>query len=95
MVRQVYNWENVLMSATEDLNMVRRSKRGSIKTDEVLGKLKEGRSGAIQVCREAKVFGPEYRAALAVTDSIDGLAEALTGDRKIFIEPGHSIGSRG
>ena len=75
--------------------MVRRSKRGSIDTQAVMEKLKEGRRGAIQVRTEAVINGPEYHAALAVTDSIDALAEELTGDGHFFIETGHSIGFKG
>lgn len=43
--------------------MTKRTKRGSIKTDEVLTKLREGRNGAIQVHTEARVNSEEYRVA--------------------------------
>lgn len=65
-------------------NLVKRTQRGSIKIDQVLMKLREGRKGAIQVCTEAKVDSEEYRAAGEVTQSIDKLAEKLTGNVEYF-----------
>lgn len=71
--------------------MVRRPKRGHINKDEVLEKLEAGRSGAIQVCTEAKIYSDEYEAADKVTEAIDGLAEKLTGDDSYFhIKPSAS-----
>jgi hypothetical protein len=40
---------------------------------------------AAQTCRRAvPVPGPEYEAASAVVEALDGLAEALTGDRRLW-----------
>jgi hypothetical protein len=47
---------------------------------------------AAQTCRRAMqdlhravpVPGPEYEAASAVVEALDGLAEALTGDRRLW-----------
>lgn len=64
--------------------MVKRTKRGFIKKDEMLAKLERGRAGAIQVCTEAKIQSDEYKLAGDVTESIDNLAEKLTGDRTHF-----------
>ncbi|MEM9128321.1 MAG: hypothetical protein AAGA97_01190 [Pseudomonadota bacterium] len=60
-----------------------RTKRGHLKKDQILEKLAVGRSGSIQTQTEAKINSPDYRAAMDLTDSIDRLAEVLTG------EPGH------
>ncbi|CTQ45697.1 hypothetical protein LAL4801_04152 [Roseibium aggregatum] len=67
--------------------MSQRSKRRVIHTDQALGRLKEGRAGAIQVSTEAKIGSPEYRAAQDVLDAIDALAEKLTGNREHFVKP--------
>lgn len=64
--------------------MVRRPRRGHIKVADVLEKLRIGRAGAVQVCREAKINSDEYRAATAATQSINDLAEQLTGDADYF-----------
>ncbi|MFY0595785.1 MAG: hypothetical protein JXQ85_05095 [Cognatishimia sp.] len=58
--------------------------RGYINIDEVLAQLKVGRAGAVQVCRQAKINSPEYKAARGAIDQIDVLAEALTGDSRYF-----------
>ena len=72
--------------------MTRRTGRGVINTKAVLLSLKEGRSGAIRVCREAKINSPEYKAAQAVTEAIDDLAEKLTGNREFFWTVPHGAG---
>ncbi|SCZ73427.1 hypothetical protein SAMN04488118_11721 [Epibacterium ulvae] len=64
--------------------MSQRTRRGFVKTDEVLAKLEVGRRGAIQVSTEAKIASPEYRAAQSLTNAIDNLAEILTGDPSYF-----------
>lgn len=64
--------------------MLRRSGRGTIKSDPALEKLGNGRAGAVQVMREAKIGSPEYKSAGYVADAIDDLAEKLTGDRTHF-----------
>lgn len=61
-----------------------RTRRGFVSKDQVLEKLSIGRQGAIQVCTEAKINSPEYRAATDVTAAIDRLAGALTGDEGHF-----------
>lgn len=72
--------------------MSRRSKRGIIKKREVLKQLETGRNGAIQVCREAKINGTEYRAACEAVNAVDKLAETLTGDREALHLKGHKAG---
>ena len=74
-----------------DSAVARRSTRGSVNKPAILERLKEGRKGAIQVCTEAKINGPEYLAAQVVTDAIDTLAEEITGDRKHFGERVHTV----
>lgn len=64
--------------------MAQRKKRGIINTEPVLTKLSEGRSGAIQVCVNAKIGSDEYKAAGNVVDSIDRLAKSLTGELDYF-----------
>lgn len=59
--------------------MAQRSKRGFVKTDEVMQKLAQGRKGAIQVCTEAKIKSDVYQAANKTIDAIDNLADTLTG----------------
>jgi hypothetical protein len=71
--------------------MARRSKRGSVSTGPVLKKLTEGRNGAIDVRRQAKIGSDEYKAAGIVTVAIDNLAEKLTGDRDTLLLKAHSI----
>lgn len=70
--------------------MVRRSKRGFVKKDEVLKKLAVGRNGALQVITESKINSGEYKKASGVTHAIDDLAEELTGEREYFWLKGHS-----
>lgn len=72
--------------------MSRRSKRGVIKKQAVLEQLKTGRNGAIQVCREAKINGTEYRAAGKAITAIDELTETLTGDKETLWLKGHKAG---
>ena len=72
--------------------MVRRTQRGHVHKQQVLEKLREGRTGAIQVRKEAKINSPEYRAAGEVTKAIDALAETLTGNREYFWTKPHSAG---
>lgn len=72
--------------------MGRRSGRGIINKKAALEALREGRSGAIRVHREAKINSPEYQAATAVTQAIDDLAEQLTGDREHFWTVPHGSG---
>jgi hypothetical protein len=64
--------------------MSRRSERGHIKAEHALEKLGTGRSGAVQVMREAKIGSKEYKLASYATDAIDELAEVLTGDKRHF-----------
>lgn len=66
--------------------MSNRTKRGHIQKDQVLEKLGVGRSGAVQVCTEAKINSDEYRAAGAVMTAIDDLAGELTGNRSVLWE---------
>ena len=68
---------------------MRRTKRGFINKQQVLEKLEEGRAGAIQIRREAKINSDEYRAAGEVSDAIDELAGKLTGDKTHFHLKGH------
>jgi len=63
-------------------------RRGYIRKDVALLKLKTGRDAAIQVCREAKIKSDEYRAAIATVEAIDLLAETLTSDDHYFHEKG-------
>ena len=72
--------------------MVRRSQRGAINRAKALDALATGRDGAIQICREAIINGPEYEAAGTVIEAIDNLAERLTGDRSHFRLGGHTVG---
>jgi len=64
--------------------MSRRRSRGTISIKIALEKLGNGRAGAVQVMREAKIGSPEYKCAGYVADAIDDLAEKLTGDRTHF-----------
>jgi len=64
--------------------MSRKSGRGHIQADSVLGRLSEGREGAVDVMRQAKIGSAEYRSAGFVLDAIDDLALKLTGDRTHF-----------
>ncbi|MBG6161506.1 hypothetical protein IWQ54_001156 [Labrenzia sp. EL_195] len=64
--------------------MTRRSGRGTIKKEPTLEKLGNGRAGAVDVMRQAKIGSPEYKSAGYVADAIDDLAEKLTGDRTHF-----------
>ncbi|MBO6507317.1 MAG: hypothetical protein JJ979_02335 [Roseibium sp.] len=64
--------------------MSRRSGRGHIKAESALEKLAQGRAGAVQIMREAKIGSREYQHAGYVCDAIDDLAEKLTGDRTHF-----------
>ncbi|TCZ61092.1 hypothetical protein [Roseicella aquatilis] len=48
------------------------------------------RRAAMDVMRQAPIGGPVYQAASAVMDALDGLAEALTGDRERFWAKPHS-----
>ena len=64
--------------------MNQRTKRGTIKTAQVLEKLERGRAGAIQVHREAKINSDAYRAARQILEAIDDLAHVLTGDKTHF-----------
>ena len=64
--------------------MSRRRSRGTISIETVLERLGNGRAGAVQVMREAKIGSPEYKSAGYVADAIDDLAEKLTGDRTHF-----------
>lgn len=69
--------------------MGERTKRGVVKMAKALEKLAVGRDGAIQVCREAKINTPEFKAANHVVDSIDDLAASLTGNEQHFHLTGH------
>ncbi len=64
--------------------MSNRTKRGFIKVELALERLRSGREGAIQVCREAKINSPEYRAAQGLAEAVDELAGLLTGDKGYF-----------
>lgn len=64
--------------------MSRRSGRGNVETEAVLEKLGQGRAGAVQVLREAKIGSKPYREAGNVCEAIDDLAEVLTGDKALF-----------
>ncbi|MEM9733031.1 MAG: hypothetical protein AAF903_06035 [Pseudomonadota bacterium] len=72
--------------------MPRRSQRGFINTQSVLRQLQTGRDGAIEVCRQAKINGPEYQAAQGVLEAIDNLAESLTGDHDTLKLKPHRAG---
>lgn len=61
-----------------------RTKRGHLKRDQTLEKPAVGRSGAIQTQKEAKINSPEYRAAIDLTESIDRLADTITGETGPF-----------
>ena len=56
------------------------------------GRRQKDAPAAVQVCTEAPVGGPAYRAASDVLEMLDGLAEALTGKRTALQDPPHSIG---
>lgn len=43
--------------------MTRRSGRGTIKIEPTLEKLGNGRAGAVDVMRQAKIGSPEYKSA--------------------------------
>lgn len=73
--------------------MTKRTQRGHVNKEQVLKKLYIGRQGAIQVRTEAKTSSDEYRAATAVTQAIDELAQQLTGDDEYFHLKPHSSGS--
>ena len=72
--------------------MGKRTQRGHVSTEQVLSKLSTGRQGAIQVHAQARINSDEYRAASAVKDAIDDLAEQLTGDESYFHLKPHSSG---
>ena len=42
------------------------------------------RRAMVELLRTAPIGGPEHQAAGAVTAALDGLAEALTGDRTLW-----------
>lgn len=48
------------------------------------------RAACVAVLTEAPIGSPPYIAAQAVVEAIDGLAEALTGDRRLFPTKPHS-----
>ena len=60
--------------------MIQRTKRGHVDTAAVLPLLETGRRGAIQVRTQATIGSTEYVAADTILQSIDRIAEALTGD---------------
>ncbi|MGV7031028.1 hypothetical protein [Methylobacterium symbioticum] len=62
-------------------------------------KSRRWRLDAIEQMRSAPIGGPYYQALGGVLDAIDGLAEAVTGDRKLFhlkapTTHGHRVATR-
>ncbi len=63
----------------------RRPKQLSpIKKQDFLDRLYHARNTAIDIRREAFIGSAEYAAAGEITDAIDKVAEALTGDRTLY-----------
>ncbi len=48
--------------------------------EKVVGTLRDARQNAVEVLRNYRPFGPEYKAANAVADAIDNLIRELTGE---------------
>lgn len=51
---------------------------------DFLDKAEGWRKECVRVLSRAPINGPVYQAASGILDAIDGLAEAVTGDRKHF-----------
>jgi hypothetical protein len=47
----------------------------------------------IDLHNHAPISGPEFRAASAVMAALDGLAEALTGEKTLWHDKPHTAGS--
>ena len=52
--------------------------------------MRECRHVATTLCGQAKIGGPEYEAASALTRRIDDMAGVLTGNRELFWAVSHS-----
>jgi hypothetical protein len=65
----------------------------SIATSEAaLSAAKACRAAAIQVLTEAPISSPAYHRASELLGAIDALAEALTGDQRLFHTKPHPAG---
>ena len=66
--------------------MVRRHKRmGFIRPKQELEKLRPARQMLIAVCTEYPIHSDAYRRAGEAMKAIDGVAEALVGDKQYFL----------
>jgi hypothetical protein len=85
-IRQVA-WRVRRSDAAHPARSLMRSRRRSFTPGEVarlLEALGQSRAQLTAAMGKLPIRGPEYLAAEAVTDAIDGLAEVLTGSRQYF-----------
>lgn len=76
--------------------MVRRSGRGDnlISQDEILATMSDLRWKVVGIQSRATIGGPLYRSCETVREAIDGVVEAVTGDRTALWEKGGASPSR-
>ena len=66
-----------------------KPRRSSFDINTTLADLRAGRSGALSVCRSAKISSDEYVAAGQVVDALDHLVGCLTGDERLLHAEAH------
>jgi hypothetical protein len=70
----------------------RRLPLSELYKDDALIAARQCRDEMLRIHRSVPIAGSEYQAASAVMDALDGLAEALTGQRRLWHTPEHGGG---